>query len=129
MLMRSGERGSCLLLDLGDGAGRAGLLASAAGDAGVLVGHGSNVVELENALGAGVDADAAGDALVSINDRLGHDGNPLCAMYSSPGDTGECAPSCSALNIPREGIIATLERVIYIPFAESTVVDCSGALM
>ena len=76
------RRAGKLLLDLGDGAGGAGLLASAAGNAGILVGHGSNVVELENALGAGVNANAAGDALVSINDRLSH-GRILSVRYTT----------------------------------------------
>ena len=115
------RRAGTLLLDLGDGAGGAGLLASAAGNAGILVGHGSNVVELENALGAGVDANAASDALISINDRLGHGSSPLCAIHVGPGATGECASGFLGLNIPRGDVIASLEAPFYIPFAESAV--------
>ena len=111
-----------LLLDLGDGAGRASLLASAAGDAGILVGHGSNVVELKNALGASVDANATSDALISINDRLGHGSSPLCAIHVGPGATGECASSFLGLNIPRGDSIASLEASFFIPFAESALV-------
>ena len=62
-----------VLGDLGDGTGGAGLLAGAAGHAGVLVLDGGNVLELENVAGAGVDADAAGDALVSVDNGMGHD--------------------------------------------------------
>ena len=43
-----------LLDDLGDRAGGASVLASATGDAGVLVSDGSDVLELQNASGAGV---------------------------------------------------------------------------
>ena len=51
-----------VLSDLGDRAGRAAVHAHAASDAGILVNHGRNVLELQNALGAIVNADAAGDA-------------------------------------------------------------------
>lgn len=66
-----------VLGDLGDGAGRASVKAGAAGDAGVTVGDGGDVLELEDAGRAGVDADTAGDALVSINDRMSHNKNLL----------------------------------------------------
>lgn len=65
--------GELLLLDdLGDRASGASVLASAAGDAGVLVSDGSDVLELQNASGAGVDANATSDALVGINYGMSH---------------------------------------------------------
>lgn len=65
--------GELLLLDdLGDRAGGASVLASATGDAGVLVSNGSDVLELQNASGAGVDANATSDALVGINYGMSH---------------------------------------------------------
>ena len=66
------RRERLLLDDLGDRAGRARVLANATGDAGILVGHGSGVLELQNALGAGVDANATSDALVGINYGMSH---------------------------------------------------------
>ena len=66
----SGE--SLLLDDLDDRASGASVLASAAGDAGVLVSDGSDVLELQNASGAGVDANATSDALVGINYGMSH---------------------------------------------------------
>ena len=65
-------RGRLLVNDLGDRAGGAGVLAGAAGHAGVLVGHGGDVVQLENASGAGVNANATSDALVGINYGMSH---------------------------------------------------------
>ena len=63
-----------VLGDLGDGAGRAGLLAGAAGDAGVSVDDlGVLVAELQDAGGAGVNANAAVDALVGTDDGVRHD--------------------------------------------------------
>ena len=65
--------GELLLLDdLGDRAGGASVLASATGDAGILVSDGSDVLELQNASGAGVDANATSDALVGINYGMSH---------------------------------------------------------
>lgn len=65
--------GELLLLDdLGDRASGASVLASATGDAGVLVSDGSDVLELQNASGAGVDANATSDALVGINYGMSH---------------------------------------------------------
>ena len=65
--------GELLLLDdLGDRAGGASVLASATGDAGVIVSDGSDVLELQNASGAGVDANATSDALVGINYGMSH---------------------------------------------------------
>lgn len=61
-----------LLDDLGDRAGGASVLASATGDAGVLVSDGGDVLELQNASGAGVDANATSDALVGINYGMSH---------------------------------------------------------
>ena len=62
--------GELLLLDdLGDRAGGASVLASATGDAGIL---GSDVLELQDASGAGVDANATSDALVGINYGMSH---------------------------------------------------------
>lgn len=66
-----------VLSDLGDRAGGAGILANAAGDAGILVNYGRNVLDLQNALGAVVNADAAGDALIGINNWMCHSGPPL----------------------------------------------------
>lgn len=71
---RPGVPEKLVLDDLGDGAGGASLLARTAGNAGVLVLDLSvRVAELENARGAGVNANAAGNALVSINNWMGHD--------------------------------------------------------
>lgn len=64
--------GLLLLDDLGDRAGGASVLASATGDAGILVSDGSDVLELQNASGAGVDANATSDALVGINYGMSH---------------------------------------------------------
>ena len=65
--------GELLLLDdLGDRAGGASVLASATGDAGILVSDGGDVLELQNASGAGVDANATSDALVGINYGMSH---------------------------------------------------------
>ena len=76
-----------VLGDLGDGAGGAGLLAGATGNAGVLVLDGGNVLELEDVAGAGVDADAAGNALVGVNNRMGHD-DSLHRVLVVPGWLG-----------------------------------------
>ena len=73
--------GELLLLDdLGDRASGASVLASATGDAGVLVSNAysvyisyyTDVLELQNASGAGVDANATSDALVGINYGMSH---------------------------------------------------------
>ena len=56
-----------VLSDLGDGAGGASLLASTASSAGILVYNSGDVLELKNATGAGVNANATGDALVGID--------------------------------------------------------------
>lgn len=78
-----------VLGDLGDGAGRAGLLAGAAGDAGVGVDDlGVLVAELQDAGGAGVNANAAGDALVSIDYGVSHDRSLLQKSHSNVN------PSC-----------------------------------
>ena len=61
-----------VLGDLGDRAGRARLLANAASDAGILVDYGRDVLDLKNALGAVVNADATGDALIGIDNRMCH---------------------------------------------------------
>ena len=64
-VLLSVQVGELLLLDdLGDRASGASVLASATGDAGVL--------ELQNAGGAGVDANATSDALVGINYGMSH---------------------------------------------------------
>ena len=68
-----------LVGDLGDGASGASLLASAATSAGILVDDGGYVLELQNAAGAGVDADATGDALIGINNRMCHGSSSLLA--------------------------------------------------
>ena len=62
-----------VLGDLGDGAGGASLLASTASSAGILVHNSGDVLELKNATGAGVNANAAGDALVGTDDGVRHD--------------------------------------------------------
>lgn len=61
-----------VLDDLGDRASGASVLASATGDAGILVSDGSDVLELQNTSGAGVDANATSDALVGINYGMSH---------------------------------------------------------
>ena len=61
-----------LLDDLGDRARRAAVEAHAATNAGVLVHHSGDVLELQNASGAGVDANATSDALVGINYGMSH---------------------------------------------------------
>lgn len=72
-VLLSVQVGELLLLDdLGDRAGGASVLASATGDAGILVSDGSDVLELQNASGAGVDANATSDALVGINYGMSH---------------------------------------------------------
>ena len=72
-VLLSVQVGELLLLDdLGDRASGASVLASATGDAGVLVSDGSDVLELQNASGAGVDANATSDALVGINYGMSH---------------------------------------------------------
>lgn len=72
-VLLSVQVGELLLLDdLGDRASGASVLASATGDAGVLVSDGGDVLELQNASGAGVDANATSDALVSINYGMSH---------------------------------------------------------
>ena len=65
-VLLSVQVGELLLLnDLGDRASGASVLASATGDAGVLVSD-------QNASGAGVDANATSDALVGINYGMSH---------------------------------------------------------
>ena len=60
--------GELLLLDdLGDRAGGASVLASATGDAGILVSDGSDVLELQNTM-----AHPVSDALVGINYGMSH---------------------------------------------------------
>ena len=62
-----------VLDDLGDGAHGAFLDAVAAGDAAVLVDDlGGAVDDLENLLRASIDANAATDAVVSFNDWMRH---------------------------------------------------------
>ena len=77
--------GELLLLDdLGDRAGGASVLASATGDAGILVSDGSDVLELQNASGAGVDANATSDALVGINYGMSH--GSFLSVALGPGE-------------------------------------------
>ena len=62
------KRDQLVLGDLGDGTHRARLDALVAGNAGILVHRIGNAVDnLKNLLLAGIDADAAADALISIN--------------------------------------------------------------
>ena len=77
-----------VLSDLGDGAGGASLLASTASSAGILVHNSGDVLELKNATGAGVNANAAGDALVSIDYGVSHDRSLLQKCHSNVN------PSC-----------------------------------
>lgn len=78
MAIRGDDAGPVLVLgDLGDGTGRASVLAGAAGHAGILVGDGGDVVQLQNAGRASVNANAASDALVSFNNRMSHGIPPL----------------------------------------------------
>lgn len=70
-------RKTLVLSDLGDRASRAAVEAHAAGDAGILVHYRGDVLELQDALGAIVDADAASDARIGINNRMSHSNPPL----------------------------------------------------
>ena len=112
------ESWSLLLLgDLGDGAGRAGVLADTAADAGILIGHGSDVLKLQDALRAGVNANAAGDALVGINYRMSHD-SFLSLMSGAKGDTRRCdsrqnITRLNAFAIPFGPLLHTVRRVSY----------------
>ena len=65
-------REGLLLDDRGDRASGASVLASATGDAGVLVSDGGDVLELQNASGTGVDANATRDALVGTYYGMRH---------------------------------------------------------
>lgn len=72
-VLLSVQVGELLLLDdLGDRASGASVLAGAAGNAGILVSDGSDVVELQNTSGASVNANATSDALVGINYGMSH---------------------------------------------------------
>ena len=87
---------SLLVDNLGDGTSRARILANAAGDAGILVGNGGNVLELQYTLGAGVNANATSDALFGINYGMSH-GSFLSVVS---GDR-RCRRYISRLNITR----------------------------
>lgn len=76
-----------VLGNAGDGASGASVLASAAGNAGILVGNGGDVVDLKDASRASVGADAASDALVGLDDRMSHGKTSSVA----PDATGERA--------------------------------------
>lgn len=66
-------------------------------DAGVLVSDGSDVLELQNASGAGVDANATSDALVGINY-----GMSMVVSSLLTDATGDARRFDSGKNIPRE---------------------------
>jgi len=85
-----------VLSDLGDGAGGASLLASTASSAGILVHNSGDVLELKNATGAGVNANATGDALVGIDYGMSHDFSSLLT-----GATDDARRFDSGKNIPR----------------------------
>lgn len=112
-----------VLSDLGDGAGGASLLASTASSAGILVHNSGDVLELENATGAGVNANATGDALVGIDYGMSHDFSSLLT-----GATGDAHRFDSGKNIPRARWFAIPVGRIFIPFAESMVAYCSRNL-
>lgn len=96
-LHASCSRGLELVLsDLSDGAGGASLLASTASSAGILVHNSGDVLELKNATGAGVNANATGDALVGIDYGMSHDFSSLLT-----GATGDVHRFDSGKNIPR----------------------------
>ena len=68
------------------------------------------VAQLDNALGASVNANAASDALVSINNRMSHNVPPLCYPTS--------VVEFSLNNIPRRPGIAMLGNRLFPPFTE-----------
>lgn len=68
------EEEELVLDDLGDGAGGAVVEALTASDAVLLVSHYRGLVaELQGVSGAYVNAHAAADALIGIDNRMGHD--------------------------------------------------------
>ena len=73
-----------LLGDLGDRARGAGILAGTATHARILVGHNGDVVDLEHAGRAGVDANATSDALVGINYGMSH--GSFLSVALGPGE-------------------------------------------
>ena len=103
-----------VLGDLGDSASRARVLANAAGDAGILVGHGSGVLELQNALGAGVDANATSDALVGINYGMSH----VSFLSVAPARTCDERRLVRSLKYHVRTRLQYPRPAIYIPFAE-----------
>ena len=102
-VLLSVQVGELLLLDdLGDRASGASVLASATGDAGVLVSDGSDVLELQNASGAGVDANATSDALVGINYGMSD---------ARRFDSGKNIPRERPFAIPSDRHLHTVRRV------------------
>lgn len=116
-LQENAREDELVLGDLGDGAGRAGVKASAAGHASIAVGDSGNVLELENAGRAGVDADTAGDALVSINDRMSH-GNNLLSYARCQNRRGNGSVCSVRYHAPR--LTQPLTAVFSLPFTDST---------
>ena len=114
LMPRDGVELELVFGDLSDGTGGAGVLAGAAGDAGILVGDGGDGVQLENASRANVNADAAGDALVSIDNRVSHDKPPLLR----PVPQAKRQRVFLKRKIPRGSFNASLGTGQYRPFAE-----------
>lgn len=104
-----------VLSDLGDGAGGASLLASTASSAGILVHNSGDVLELKNATGAGVNANATGDAPVGIDYGMSHDFSSLLT-----GATDDARRFDSAKTYHAPDGLQYPARCIFIPFAEST---------
>ena len=69
-----------ILDDLGDGAHGALLDAVTTSDASILVGNLDDTADnFQNAFRAGINADAAADALISFDNRMGHSNSFVCA--------------------------------------------------
>ena len=103
-----------VLSDLGDGAGGASLLASTASSAGILVHNSGDVLELKNATGAGVNANATGDALVGIDYGMSHDFSSLLTGATDDArrfDSGKNIPRARRFAIPRGALLHTVRRV------------------
>ena len=103
-----------VLSDLGDGAGGASLLASTASSAGILVHNSGDVLELKNATGAGVNANATGDALVGIDYGMSHDFSSLLTGATDDArrfDSGKNIPRARRFAIPCALHLHTVRRV------------------
>ena len=103
-----------VLSDLGDGAGGPSLLASTASSAGILVHNSGDVLELKNATGAGVNANATGDALVGIDYGMSHDFSSLLTGATDDArrfDSGKNIPRARRFAIPCAPHLHTVRRV------------------